>query len=418
MWLILGGGISGRGAYRLLTSKKELCLLLDRKHKEISAKYHIKCNPDSDLSLVSSELKGVIVSPGVKSDHPILLKAKEKKIQILSEIDLALQYFSGTLICVTGTNGKSTTASMIYHILAQNGIRAQIAGNIGLSLAQLISENKSPIDVLVLELSSYQIEYSDAIRPAAVVFTSFSQDHLEWHGTIKNYFLAKWKLTKSLANSGLLILDESVKPYINEYCAKLPECSVEYPGSETLIKSLSHKLLPHDTRNAIKSSYLVNKLFNLSVSDITKALNSFKFLPHRFEKFMETTNGFFFINDSKSTNVDSTLCALESLSAPAILMLGGRAKKESFSPIARYKSKIKRILCFGESRDFIASHLEDEFFISKHDNLKEAIESLKETSLTNDILLSPGCASFDEFNNFEDRGNFFKSYTSTVFTKN
>lgn len=435
--LILGAGRSGYGAAKLLHKRGISCVVSDIKAPPpaLLAKFQalnipLSIGPQEESLLDYAD--EIVVSPGISPAIAILQAARKRRLKITSEIDLALGAYSKPWIGITGTNGKSTCTHWLKQILQDLGYSSAELGNIGLSPSEVLAEQED-FDFLVVELSSYQIESSHKITPDLSLFTSFAPDHLERHGTLKNYFEAKWRLVCQTARDGHCILTDEIWQLAQEFQMPAPACQVivvrtspkalTLPDAIPLLEINNSSLCyegnkidlatagftyEHEMRNAAMCMLAAKLLTKNHWSSLVSSLSSLSRLPYRFQ-YIGNWKGQPVINDSKSTNVESTLVALRSLNQPCYLLLGGRAKQESFSPINTFQMLLPEVLVFGESRDKIAADLPD-LAVSKHQNLAAALERLEYLMMkqARAVLFSPACASFDEFENFEARGLYFK----------
>ena len=406
-YLVLGMGKSGTSAARLLKQRG----------LDVHAYDDVKTSlpPDlSDVRLFTGSLedfpyKHVIASPGLPQNHPVLKTARERRIPVISEIDLALEGYGGQVIAVTGTNGKSTTSALIDHLIRKLGRQVAFGGNIGVPLSELAF--KGLPDYLVLEISSYQAMGSFLLAPRVSVFTNFSSDHLEMHGTIQEYFKAKMRLIDQTLEDGHLVTESPVLTLIKDKGYLYPKNTVL---SDQLPSSFyddlkAHSLLqePHNLQNAAQAVLGVSFLLNLDFKSILPHLRSFGGLEHRCEVVGRLGHSLI-VNDSKATNVNSTLTALAAYEGRILLLLGGRPKQESMAPILKFKEKIARIITFGEAAAQVRRELSslNVFEISHIQDLPSFLE--RSPVVEDTLLFSPACASFDQFKNFEDRGLQFK----------
>ncbi len=447
--LIIGAGRSALGAAKLLQSQGEKPLVsdIDEKYPELTKQIRaagIELRIGPQTSELLQGMDRIVVSPGLSPDIPILRSARQKGLPILSEIDLALEHFQGSVIGVTGTNGKSTTTTMIAHMLQKLGQRAEASGNIGVPPSLLLAENNIP-ETLVLELSSYQLDFSKPIANHCSLFMSFSSDHLERHGSMENYFAAKWKLMLATTSNGALIMPRRILAIAKDYGAELPLAPVIQiiVDQETAYRAFAPSRVVHiDTRkglvtgdgftepahlpaelsfhnqlNIVAAALAVRSLVPANWDTLMEAVASFPWLPYRFQK-IGFALGHPVFNDSKSTNVESTLLALQSLQAPAIVLLGGYPKGESFTPIAAHRDRILKLIAFGAAGPRIVNDLKDLNPVV-FPTLKSALASLGDIFRqdTGPIVFSPACSSFDEFKNFEERGAFFDQTMAALLDK-
>lgn len=440
-WLIIGAGVSGLGATKFLRQKGEKVRVSDNGI----------LTPDRALAFTSlgaelrdgghdrEHLKGieaVIASPGLPASHPLLVAARTMALPIISEIDLALKDFKGRLVAVTGTNGKSTTCAMLGHMLAQAGQKVSVGGNFGDPPTALMADGRMG-DLFIAELSSYQMETSNLVAPDVAIFTSFSHDHISRHGSMAGYLAAKWRVFAKMAKDGLAVLPSAVYEQAKKDGLALPICPLIlfYPDAETMKRSkcpgyfVANDLVHFSSgssvsikdlnligwQNQVNAAYVIcaaSHLLGIPHAQAALLLKGFKGLAHRCE-LVGHIRGEAVINDSKSTNLESTLMALTGQTTPVLLMMGGMGKDEPYAPLLAEKSKIRAVVTFGASGEEIASAFSGAVPVERYPTLREALHELMKLHEKHPgpILFSPGCASFDEFDNFEHRG---KTFTSAV----
>ena len=426
-YLVLGCGHSGISACTLLRKKNHPVFVYDDHPytKKIITELqplHVQLlDKNGAQQILQSDHCAVVISPGVPSSHHLVKQARENKLSILSEVELALQSYHGKIVAVTGTNGKSTTAKMCHHILTSLGLKTQLAGNIGRSVSSVVLEEKL-YDFLVLELSSYQIEQSQNINPNISIFTTFSEDHLERHKTMKNYFQIKWRIFQSTRDGFIGICDKTIYQQHQHYKSSIQTKKpfvVDYKNYSEISSDMTHIKEKHNLQNATLATLACSFLTRHPTKKLAALLKTFKAIPYRYEKITCLENKVV-INDSKSTNLESTKAAIESSKGPLILLLGGICKSRDFSTLRTYKDHITCIIAFGKSSQAIHQNLHLYFLVYTFSTLKEVMNSfcdmIKKTKCCT-ILFSPAGASQDEFNNFEERGEFFTKEIKSLINK-
>jgi UDP-N-acetylmuramoylalanine--D-glutamate ligase len=419
-YLVLGAGISGCGAAALLRHKKQETYLCDDRPPAAATRERLiglgvkLLAVHEARSLLSPTCEALVISPGVSLQHPLIVAATQKNVPIISEIDLALQFYTGKLIGITGTNGKSTIAAMTYHLLLKAGKNAALAGNIGISLCQYFADH-SPPEILVLELSSYQLEVSKRIHADVGVIVNLTPDHLERHHTEENYYGAKWRLFSAQKPGAAAIITEEAYKICQGFGFPTPPSTLHIitPAHEEQVLPFSVPEISsrHNRQNAALATLAVSLLIDQPIATVGPLIAGYQGLPYRYQ-IIARRSSVSVINDSKGTNLHATLTAIESSKGKIILMLGGRGKGESFLPVLAYKNRISRIIAFGYSGAEVSAQLNKEIKVTLYSTLKEALdeERFSVNSLPCSLLFSPACASFDEFANFEERGKFFNKY--------
>ncbi len=421
-YLILGAGLSGRSlAHYLKDQKKNFYFYDDRlspkkKDGRQTRTHEEFLSYEMSQEFLLKENATLLLSPGVPSSHPLIVFAEKEKVSVLSELDFSLTKLKAPILAVTGTNGKSTVVSMIYHILERLNYKTALLGNIGIPASSVLG-NSDAYDFLVLEVSSYQLEQLQENPFYRSVFLNFAEDHLERHGSLRNYFLAKYKIFETTNKKNVSFCPQSVfqqaKDFgINTKNLPTPLRVLNSEKFESFVpKHLHHP--KHNLENAtIALDVCSSFLLSLPLSKIGQALETFKTIPHRFETFA-ARQGVCFIDDSKATNMHATLSALASLEEKTLLLLGGLSKGESFKQITSFKEKLPKIVSFGKASATIKKELGGEIPVVSFSSLREAIENLfqqlNEDKSLRCVLLSPACSSFDEFQNFSERGAFFQA---------
>ncbi|UCE22250.1 MAG: UDP-N-acetylmuramoyl-L-alanine--D-glutamate ligase [Candidatus Aminicenantes bacterium] len=370
----------------------------------------------------------IVPSPGVPPWIPELDAAAKKGIQVLSEIELAYLFLKGKIVGITGTNGKSTTATLAHKILKEGGHQAFLAGNIG---TPLISFVKDSLDnhVYVTEVSSFQLKFIEQLRAEVSVFLNVSPDHLDWHSSFDDYFESKKKLLCTQGDNDSTILNkddpliwglrEKGKPRVYAFSRKTEVergcflrgewLILKDSGEEKLMKTSEIPLFGIHNLENVMASTLVGHTMGIPAARIRESIKGFHGLEHRLEK-VTTFGEVDFYNDSKATNVDASIKSIQSFDKKIILILGGRDKGGDFKklrgPVAE---KVKKAILIGEARDRIRKALEGSVPLETVSTYREAVRlGYSEAKAGEVVLLAPACTSFDMFQNFEERGLVFK----------
>ncbi len=434
--IILGGGESGVGA-ALLAKKKGMEVFLSDKgsikdsyKKQLEdAEIEFEEGSHDEERILSADW--VIKSPGIPKKADLIKKIKEKGIRLSSEIEFASEFTDAKIIAITGSNGKTTTTSLIYHILKNTGFNVGLGGNIGKSFAKQVAEEQ--YDYFVLEISSFQLDDIQNFRPYISLLLNLSPDHLDQYNyNYEEYALAKFNIAKNQQNNDFFIcnkddemsqkllnrVDINAKKLLFSLNEELEEGGfatndhifVKLEG-RTFSMPISEMSLvgKHNVANCLAAS-ITAKLLNISDNNLVESLKTFQSVEHRLEQFAEI-DGVKYINDSKATNVNATYYALESMKTPTIWIVGGVDKGNDYTEIEELvKEKVKAIVCLGVDNkkiiDFFSANKESIYDTS---NLEECVKIAKNVAHKGDtVLLSPCCASFDLFKSYEDRGKKFK----------
>ncbi len=373
----------------------------------------------------------VIKSPGIPGKAPIVKKIKESQIPVISEIEFAGRYTSAKIVGITGSNGKTTTTSLTYHILKNAGLNVGLAGNIGKSFAyQVATEN---FDIYVLELSSFMLDDMYQFKTDIAILLNITPDHLDRYDyKLENYAAAKFRILQNQTENDVFIYcaddPETIKGLqTRKVIAKQLPFSIEkeiihgaYLQNETIIINTQKEPLEmsinelalqgkHNIYNSMASG-IVAKFLEIRNPLIRESMGNFKNIEHRLES-VGKISGISFINDSKATNVNSTWYALESMTTDVVLILGGVDKGNDYSMLKNLvKQKVKAIVCLGKDNKLIHEAFEDvvEIIVNTNSAQEAVLVSYHLAKKGDTVLLSPACASFDLFKNYEDRGNQFK----------
>ena len=406
--LILGMGKSGISMARFLHQRGALCLAFDDNSK--LEQYGDFCPIFSKIEDIDfNQLDAVVASPGVSPEHQVYKKALEKSLPIKGEVQLGLEAITNTCIAVTGTNGKSTLTSLISHVLNSSGLKARAVGNIGLPITSIVDKIE-PHEVVVVELSSYQIDSLQSICLDLALLLNITPDHLERYGSMENYAKAKLSITNYIKKEGFLF---TAKSLANQWRDYLSFKRIKFYDGE--LKRLLKLLGKNDSEvgsfqeQNLSAVIAVLRFFNIAIRDIEEGLKSFTGLPHRCE-YVETFDGTHFYNDSKATNIESVIKALTSFKKPIHLIMGGDDKNLDYSNLKPYfLDKVKEIYFIGQVKEKMAKVFEKEYSVNLCSSLEEATrEAYKKSGTDEIVLLSPGTSSFGMFNSFEHRGDEFK----------
>ncbi len=422
---ILGAGESGVGAAILAKQKgwevfvSDFGQILD-KYKTELAKYEIEFEEEGHDTERILKVGQVIKSPGVPNKAPIVKALLKAGIPVISEIEFAAQYTDATIIGITGSNGKTTTTNLMYHILKMARYNAGIAGNIGYSFARMVAE--AQYDYYVLEISSFQLDDIRFFAPDIAVLLNITPDHLDRYDyNFDNYIASKLRITMNQTAQHHLIYnaeDESVQKGISKEGTEAKTHAIRPSGLKTdkwLVNDIEFspdELTIKGKHNLFNASCAIRaaQLLEIEVNDIKKALRTFRNDPHRLEK-AGVVNEVEFINDSKATNVDAVWYALDAMTKPVIWIVGGVDKGNDYSALDELVSeKVKAIICMGIDNSKVHEAFATQVKIMEDtQSAKEAVEVAAKYAEAGDVvLLSPACASFDLFKNYKDRGEQFK----------
>jgi UDP-N-acetylmuramoylalanine--D-glutamate ligase len=435
--VILGAGESGTGSAVLAMKHGYDVFVSDKgqikeKYREILNNNKIRWEEGNHTEKEIMAADEVIKSPGIKEDAPIVVKLHEKGIPVISEIEFAGRYAKGIKICITGSNGKTTVTNLIYHILNKAGKKVAVSGNVGNSFAMAVAE--SSYDYYVIELSSFQLDGMFKFKAEIAILMNITPDHLDRYGyVLQNYIDSKFRVTQNQTKSDFLIYwadDPIIKAELTKKhygMTLLPfsdtsrENMTAYIENKELIIDYQHKtnLMTihelalkgrHNIYNSMAAA-IAGKVLNIRKDVIRESLADFQGVEHRLEPVIKVS-GINFINDSKATNVNSTWYALECMETDIVWIVGGIDKGNDYSELfPLVKQKVRAIVCLGKDNRKIIEAFKDKVpTIVETGSMEEAVRSsyyLAKKDYT--VLLSPACASFDLFSNYEDRGRQFKT---------
>jgi UDP-N-acetylmuramoylalanine--D-glutamate ligase len=434
---IIGAVRSGLGAAKLAKQLGAIPFVSDAGSEEkLKSSIDVLRNENIDFEFGKHTEKVfdcdlMVVSPGVPSDSEVIKNAKNKNIKIISELEFASSFCKANVIGITGTNGKTTTTSLCDYLFNECGVKSYSAGNIGLAFSEIAVEAKEN-EFVSLEISSFQLDLVDKFKPKVAMILNITPDHLNrYENSVEKYALSKLKIYENQDTNDFLIISKDSE-LLNQYFKK--------PKSNVLFFSTSKKVSngcylendevrfvrndivefsckvsdifikgEHNIQNAM-AVIIAAKIFNLDNEKILEALKSFKGVEHRLELVREI-EGIKFINDSKATNVDSVVVALKSFTEPIFLILGGQDKGNDYSMIEKLVvDKVKKIYAIGSSAEKVFNYFHNKVKTEIKKDFDEVINAAISEAREGDVvLLSPACASFDMFDNYEHRGKIFKS---------
>jgi len=435
--VILGGGESGVGA-AILGKKQGYDVFvsdlgkINEKYKQVLTNYQIKWEDQCHSEGLILNADVVVKSPGIPDNTLLVKKLLENAIPVISEIEFASQFTTAKTIGITGSNGKTTTTMLTYHLLKSGGLNVGLGGNVGKSFAWQVAEEN--YDVYVLELSSFQLDGNIKYKPDIAIITNISPDHLDrYEYKYENYIASKFRITMNQTEDDYLIYDAD-DIAISEWLTKNKTRAQLIPFSLTktfkngaFIKNETMDIIinneefemkigdislegKHNTKNAMAATS-VAQLMKIRKETIRESLSNFQGVEHRLEKVLKIQN-VQYINDSKATNVNATFFALESMTAPTVWILGGVDKGNDYNEImSLVHEKVKAIICLGvDNKKIIDAFGNVVDMMVEVDNMFDAVVTAKHLAEKGDtVLLSPACASFDLFQDYQDRGNQFKA---------
>ncbi|AFH49911.1 UDP-N-acetylmuramoylalanine-D-glutamate ligase [Ignavibacterium album JCM 16511] len=439
---IIGAARSGIGAAKLAkkygavpfvsdsgTEEKLKSNLLTLKNSEIDFEIgeHTQRVYECDL---------MVVSPGVPSDAEVIKTAQSKKIKVISELEFASWFCKGTIVGITGTNGKTTTTSLCGYLFNECGVKTYVAGNIGLAFSEIADQVKEN-EFVSLEISSFQLDLIDKFNPKVAMILNITPDHLNrYENSVEKYALSKQRIYKNQTENEFLILNrdsELLNQYILQHKSKTFWYSTKEKvydgcwldtnrvvfsrnGNEEFSCNVNDILIrgEHNIQNAM-AVIIAAKIFDFKNEKIIAALKTFRGVEHRLE-FVKEIEGIKFINDSKATNIDSVIVALKSFDEPIFLILGGLDKGNDYSTIEELViKKVQKIYAIGSSAEKIFNYFHNKVKTEIRKDLEEVVASaLSEARAGDVVLLSPACASFDMFENYEHRGKVFKEIVNKI----
>ncbi len=381
------------------------------------------------------EVSRVVVSPGVPASHPLLIQARDKGVEVVGELELAFGHLETPVMAITGTNGKTTVTSLVGHLLERLGYRVWVGGNIGTPLSRLVLEETS-VQWVILEVSSFQLEWVKEFRPSIGALLNLGEDHLDRHGSLEEYLSLKLRLAARQGPDDALVVSAD-DPFLQGSLSSMEgriygfsrlgsvERGLGVAGGSLLWRdekgeeSLSLDSLPAWARlqlDNVLAALALGRLVGPSLEEMVPALEGYRLPPHRLE-LVDVRGGIRFYDDSKATNPPAVARALSMIEGPVVLLMGGRNKGFSFRSLRRaVMDRVKALVVFGEAAGEIARDLGDTgvpLFLAQ--GLEGALSLALDVARERDaVLLSPGCASFDEFSSYKERGEFFRKLVASA----
>ncbi len=418
--LVIGLGKSGRAAYDLLIKEGGQVVGTDDKadllKKLESEGINVALHPQVE------EFDRVVISPGIPPTNPLYVRAIELRKEIIGEAELALSRLHQPCIAITGTNGKTTVTLLVEHILKTSGFKARALGNVGTPLTSYQGDKQ---EIMVVELSSFQLELMKTPVVDIGIILNITPDHLDRYTTMEEYALAKCRLQDLMKSPGNFWVHQSVvqdfKPLLkSNYQTYGTDCKCTSWTDRTALKAGEkiETILPiryrdlgnHESENVL-AAWILCKKFGVSPEAFLAGLETFKKPAHRIE-FVATLDGVDYFNDSKGTNIDATIKAVEAMTKKVVLIAGGVDKGSSYEPWKKsFTGKVKQVFAIGQAAAKIAEELRPEFEVEIVPTLKDAVEGAKRQAKVGEtVLLSPGCSSYDMFQDYAHRGDEFKKF--------
>jgi UDP-N-acetylmuramoylalanine--D-glutamate ligase len=405
---VLGLGVSGRAAAAFLLKRGEAVIGVDKRAAEIRSEVApliaqglVLCD-DASLDSVAQ----VVLSPGIPQVHPIVREAKERGIEVIGEIELAFRHFQNRCFGVTGSNGKTTTTLLAAHLLNRAGKKARALGNVGVGLSGYLL-NPDPQEILIVELSSFQLETIRTRALDGAMILNITPNHLDRHASMEEYAAAKLSIRNCLKENGTLFLSRQVAA---EYGPRLPHFTV-YDAEDDLAPNspIGYIQWGKPEREAVRAAFAIAGEFGVGKAECEKGLEDFRKPPHRIEWVAEI-GGAAYYNDSKSSNLHSALHAVSLFEGNIVLIAGGQDKGSSYQPwIEPFRKKVKRLIAYGMAAPKMEAELSGSLPFERVGPFEEAVRRARDAAGDGDVvLLSPGCSSYDQFRSFEQRGDEFK----------
>jgi UDP-N-acetylmuramoylalanine--D-glutamate ligase len=425
--LVVGLGATGLSIARYLKRNDCNAIFYDSRKEPPGLDKLAELFPDAELRLGNDKLPRnvtrVIASPGIPDSHPLLRKARKKKLEIVSDIELFARDANKPFVAVTGSNGKSTVTTLLYHMCRADGRNALAGGNLGEPALDLLDQDVP--DIYVLELSSFQLQRTENLPAAVALLLNVSPDHLDWHADEDEYRSAKYRIFKDADAAVINRADEEVAHRV-EHCGRVASFGLDAPDADqyglreedgerflargdTLLLSIRDLALYgiHNQLNAL-AALAAGDLIGLDMAAMLQVLVEFPGLPHRMQ-FVARIRAVDYINDSKATNVAAAVASIKSVEGMLVLIAGGDGKGADFSELAEaVEGKLRGVVLIGEDAEKIAHALDTVMPVHFAENMDSAVHMAATCAESEDtVLLAPACASFDQYDNYMARGDAF-----------
>ena len=413
--VVVGLGVSGQAVSRLLLSKGASVWITDKERNaelDVLSEYFVGLGANVELGGHTRdfvrEASLIIISPGIAYNCKIFKWAEEDKTVLISELEFASWFANFPLIAITGTNGKSTVTRLIECIFKHSNIKTLSCGNIGFPLSDVIMKHND-LDVAIIEVSSFQLEFIETFKPKIAVWLNFSHDHIDQHITMDKYLNAKLNIFVNQKEDDWAVVYyeeiNRIKRLLKSKTKIFNKDIGKYKNSKVFCEN-------------INASIAVAEIYGIKKEIIEKAIWDFKLLPHRLE-YVAEIDGIEFVDDSKSTNISSVIAALNSINKKVILLLGGKDKRDDFSKLKNIiNDKVRLLIAIGETRDKIVQQLKEVVPIKTMLDISKAINfAFDNANYGEVVLLSPGCSSFDMFENYKERGKVFQKCVNNLKSK-
>jgi UDP-N-acetylmuramoylalanine--D-glutamate ligase len=430
--VVLGLGISGMDAAKLLQNNGAHVTVRDNASGSAAVNQRAEALRRLGITVELGEairekdrFDFCVLSPGINPHAPLVQRLRQAGLPMFGELEVAYRFCQCPIVAITGTNGKTTTTELVNAVLAAGGKRTMASGNIGTAFSAAVRESAG-LDVMVVEVSSFQLEQIVEFRPRISVHLNLTPDHLDRYGSMEEYEAAKWQIFRNQTPDDVAIVNTNLRlPPMAARKITLSAAGTEADyqlldgwlvahGERVLEQSRTNLIGPHNAENML-AALAVADLYNIPLEAATQALCDYKPLPHRLEKVAEI-GGVTFLNDSKATNIDALEKALLAMQSPIVLLAGGKDKGldfEGLRPLLR--EKVKAIVLIGQMTEKLFAAWNSAVPCFRATTLSDAVARTRQLATSGDVVLfSPGCSSFDMFKDFEDRGNQFRALVRTA----